>query len=126
MTGTLPIPFSPVPGLLGKLMSTVRPEFRADEFVFDPDDPVFGGALCQVPSCPRTGRGGWGYVQLIMTGGSPRAGPTWTPSLPPPTPGAGRRAAAAGSPAGGCASAMLSPASVRAGRRCRSGWPQCP
>jgi integrase len=60
VTGTLPIPFSPAPGLLGKLMSTVRPEFRADEFVFDPADPVFGGALCRVPSCLRTGRGGWG------------------------------------------------------------------
>jgi hypothetical protein len=32
-------------------MSTVRPEFRADEFVFDPADPVFGGALCW-PPCP--------------------------------------------------------------------------
>ena len=41
-------------------MSTVRLEFRADELVFDPADPVFGGALCRVPSCPRTGRGGRG------------------------------------------------------------------
>jgi hypothetical protein len=53
-----------VPGrsglLLGRLMSTVRPEFRADEFVFDPVDPVFGGAVCLVPGCLRTGRGGWG------------------------------------------------------------------
>src|ERR1017187_3204777 len=60
VTGTLPIPFSPVPGLLGKPMSTVRPEFRADEFVFDPADPVFGGAVCHVPSCLRSGRGGSG------------------------------------------------------------------
>src|SRR5258706_10500075 len=30
-------------GLLGRLMAAVRPEFRADELVFDPADPVFGG-----------------------------------------------------------------------------------
>jgi len=56
----LPVPLTPPPGLLGKLMQAVRPEFRADEFVFDPADPVFGGAICPVPSCQRTGRGGWG------------------------------------------------------------------
>ena len=30
-------------GLLEKLMAAVRPEFRADDLVFDPRDPVFGG-----------------------------------------------------------------------------------
>jgi hypothetical protein len=29
-------------GLLGKLMATVRPEFRADVLVFAADDPVLG------------------------------------------------------------------------------------
>jgi integrase len=47
-------------GLLEKLMAAVRPEFRAGEIVFDPADPVFGGAICRVASCPRTARGGQG------------------------------------------------------------------
>ena len=41
-------------------MAAVRPEFRADEIAFDPADPVFGGAICRVASCPRTARGGRG------------------------------------------------------------------
>jgi len=41
-------------------MAAVRPEFRADELVFDPADPVFGGAICRVAACPRTARGGRG------------------------------------------------------------------
>jgi integrase len=44
-------------GLLARLMAVVRPEFRADELVFDPADPVFGGALCRVGGCGRTARG---------------------------------------------------------------------
>ena len=47
-------------GLLEKLMAAVRPEFRSDELVFDPADPVFGGAICRADSCPRTARGGQG------------------------------------------------------------------
>lgn len=47
-------------GLLEKLMGAVRPEFRASEIVFHPADPVFGGAICRVASCPRTARGGQG------------------------------------------------------------------
>jgi hypothetical protein len=39
-------------------MVAVRPEFRADELVFDPADPVFGGSVCRVAACPRTARGG--------------------------------------------------------------------
>ena len=38
------------------LMAAVRPEFRAEEFAFDPADPVFGGGVCLVPSCARTAR----------------------------------------------------------------------
>jgi hypothetical protein len=37
-------------GLLEKLVAAVRPEFRAEDLVFDPRDPVFGG--------PRTGNDG--------------------------------------------------------------------
>jgi len=44
-------------GLLAALMAAVRPDFRADELVFDPADPVFGGALCRVGGCGRTARG---------------------------------------------------------------------
>jgi integrase len=44
-------------GLLGKLMTVVRPEFRSDVLVFSPQDPVFGGSPCAVPGCIRTARG---------------------------------------------------------------------
>jgi hypothetical protein len=43
--------FAIQPGLLSKLMAAVRPEFRADELVFDPVNPVFGGVLCRVSGC---------------------------------------------------------------------------
>ena len=34
----------------------MRPEFRQDVLAFGPADPVFGGPLCKVPGCGRTGR----------------------------------------------------------------------
>jgi integrase len=43
-------------GLLEKLMAAVRPEFRADDLVFDPRDPVFGGPACAVAGCDRPRR----------------------------------------------------------------------
>jgi integrase len=43
-------------GLLAKLMAAVRPEFRADDLVFDPRDPVFGGPACAVSGCVRPAR----------------------------------------------------------------------
>ncbi|MGH3235237.1 MAG: tyrosine-type recombinase/integrase [Streptosporangiaceae bacterium] len=43
-------------GVLEKLMAAVRPEFRAGVLVFDPADPVFGGAACLVRQCGRTAR----------------------------------------------------------------------
>jgi len=43
-------------GLLEKLVSAVRAEFRADDLVFDPRDPVFGGPACAVAGCGRPGR----------------------------------------------------------------------
>ena len=45
------------PGLRASLMAAVRPEFRADELVFDPHDPVFGGKACLVTGCGRTAGG---------------------------------------------------------------------
>ena len=57
VTGTASsIPAPARPGLLSRLMAVVRPECRADELVFDPADPVFGGGLCLVPVCERTAR----------------------------------------------------------------------
>jgi len=43
-------------GLLEKLVASIRPEFRAEVLVFDPRDPVFGGACCVVSGCVRTAR----------------------------------------------------------------------
>jgi integrase len=42
--------------LLEKLMASVRPEFRADDLVFDPRDPVFGGPACAVAGCDLPAR----------------------------------------------------------------------
>lgn len=44
-------------GLLAKLMTTVRTEFRDDVLVFDAEDPVFGGGACRVGGCERSARG---------------------------------------------------------------------
>ena len=38
-------------GLLEKLLAAVRPEFRTDELVFEPADPVFGGQRCRITGC---------------------------------------------------------------------------
>jgi integrase len=61
-------------GLLQKLVAAVRPEFRGDELVFDPRDPVFGGPPCRVPGCVRAGRGGGlcnGHYMRWRTAGKP-------------------------------------------------------
>lgn len=41
-------------GLLEKLMTVVRPQFRVDVYLPDPDDPVLGRPLCCVPDCDRS------------------------------------------------------------------------
>ena len=56
-------------GLLEKLMGAVRPEFRASEIVFDPADPVFGGAICRVASAPERHGAARDYAPLTTTGG---------------------------------------------------------
>jgi integrase len=44
------------PGLLGKLMAAIRPQYRAQVLRFDPADPVFGAPPCRVPDCRRPAR----------------------------------------------------------------------
>jgi integrase len=46
-------PAAPPAGLLEKLAAVIRPEFRGDDLVLDPRDPVFGGPPCAVPACAR-------------------------------------------------------------------------
>jgi integrase len=40
-------------GLLGNLMAAVRPEFRVDVLIADPDDPVLGVKPCEIGGCDR-------------------------------------------------------------------------
>jgi integrase len=40
-------------GLLEKLMSAIRPEFRVDVLIADPDDPVLGVRPCEIGGCDR-------------------------------------------------------------------------
>lgn len=40
-------------GLLEKLMAVVRPEFRVEVYLVDPDDPVLGRRQCAVADCDR-------------------------------------------------------------------------
>ena len=42
------------PGLLAKLLARVRPEFRVEVYLADPDDPVLGRRPCAVPDCDRS------------------------------------------------------------------------
>jgi hypothetical protein len=45
------------PGLLEKLMAVVRPEFRVDLLVPNPDHPVLGRGVCAVQGCDRSPTG---------------------------------------------------------------------
>ena len=61
-------------GLLAKLVAAVRPEFRVDELVVDPADPVFGGGACRVAGCPRNAQGRGlcpGHLQRWVKQGRP-------------------------------------------------------
>ena len=80
-------------GLLARLMVAVRPEFRPEVLVFDPKDPVFGGAICRIPNCGRLVTGGplcSAHRQRWITQGRPdlddfaaASGPRWRgPQLP--------------------------------------------
>ena len=75
-----------------KLMAVVRPEFRADDLVFDPRDPVFGGPPCAVSGCgrPHRNRGlclsHWHRWRSAgrpdLAGFAATAGPGWHGHLP--------------------------------------------
>lgn len=43
-------------GLLEKLLAAVRPQFRVDVYVPDPQDRVLGTNLCAVPGCDRSAK----------------------------------------------------------------------
>ena len=55
MTAAKTLP-APAPGLLGKLMAAVRPEFRMDIYVPERGALVFDSAPCRVPGCVRQPR----------------------------------------------------------------------
>ncbi len=79
-------------GLLERLMAAVRPEFRAEDLVFDPRDPVFGGPPCAVSGCDRPHRrqglctSHWqrwrGSGQLSLAEFTATAEPGWHGHLP--------------------------------------------
>jgi integrase len=61
-------------GLLEKLMAAVRPEFRVDVYVPDPDDPVLGAGTCAARGCrasARTRHLCTGHYSRWLTAGSP-------------------------------------------------------
>lgn len=47
---------APGPGLLGKLLASVRPMFRADVFIPAPGELIFDLGACRIPGCPRQPR----------------------------------------------------------------------
>jgi hypothetical protein len=53
VTGLPAQPGGARPGLLEKLLAAVRPEFRAEVLVPDPEDPVLGRRTCLVEGCDR-------------------------------------------------------------------------
>lgn len=64
-------------GVLEKLMTAVRPEFRRDDLVFDPRDPVLGGPACMASGCLRPARAlglCWGHHQRWVSAGKPDLG----------------------------------------------------
>ena len=44
-------------------MLAIRPEFRSEVVVFAPDDPVFGGTICQVGECGRVSHSSTGLCR---------------------------------------------------------------
>ena len=76
-------------GLLEKLMTVVRPQFRVDVYLPDPDDPVLGRPLCCVPDCDRSraeGRLCSGHGRRWRVAGCPDL-PAFLTDPGPPLPG---------------------------------------
>ena len=62
------------PGLVERLIGSVRPEFRSTVLVFTADDLVFGGGACRIGQCQRPARGRGmcpGHLQRWITQGRP-------------------------------------------------------
>jgi hypothetical protein len=120
-------------GLLEKLVAAVRPEFRADVFIPDPADPVFGGRRAgSTAAAARPGRAA--CATATTAGGRMPASRTSLSSRPSPGPGSAgaARCCPAGSPAavtggGGraCARATSGPGARPASLSCRRGPPRC-
>jgi integrase len=86
------------PGLLGRLLAAVRPEFRVEVLVPGPDDVILGAPVCVVPGCGRVRRerNGLcrGHLQRWRRQGRPElAG--FVEATPAPTLGRGRLLACA-------------------------------
>jgi hypothetical protein len=114
-------------------MAVVRSEFRADVVQLDPADPVFGGALCQVPDCRRLARSrvcAW----VIILGGASVVARIWRSSPLLPVLGLLARCSwPVGWPAAATASTVMAYAvdtsTVGGGRNdqnCQDGWLACP
>lgn len=120
MSAPIVTPHGDQTSLLGKLMASVRPEFRADVLVFPADDPVFGGGACQVEGCPRSARGRGlcpGHLQRWAAQGRPdlavfaaSTDPRWLPggTVNSPTRLAGLLIVVTARPAAACVSSTLS------------------
>ena len=69
------------PGLLAKLLARVRPEFRVEVYLADPDDPVLGvdGVGCPVATGPGPRAG---CARVMVGAGAPGAARRWPCSSP--------------------------------------------
>ena len=123
------------PGLLGKLMAAVRPEFRVDIFVPERGALVFDAprrAGCRGASASRAPGG---FARATTTSGRTRAAPisTRSPRRRPRRGSAARSSRSASSrdavtavPAGACASATTGSGNEPGSRTARHGWPGSP
>ena len=73
-------------GLLEKLMAVVRPEFRVEVYLPDPDDPVLGRRRCAVAGCDRSAHRRTGCARATVNAGATETGRRWRCSSPTPAP----------------------------------------
>ena len=67
-------------------MARVRPEFRVEVYLADPDDPVLGRRPCAVPDCDRSRNARTGCARAMLGAGAPGAARRWPCSSPTPGP----------------------------------------